>query len=120
MYYLAVNWAEALAGHRPVRGVGLAFLKEIPKNRDRDAPTGAFQTAYLAVTPALRAEYQATMVQRLEVLIGRIGDLLESESYRPNPMADCWFCRFKTICPLFPEGRPLFPNEQRPQLTQVR
>jgi hypothetical protein len=34
--------------------------------------------------------------------------------YRPNPTADCHWCDFRTLCPLFPEGQPLFPVEAVP------
>lgn len=109
MYYLAVNRAEDLAPYRPVRAVALAFLRETPTRRDRDAPMGAFATACLAITPSLRDEYERTMTDRLSTLIARIRELLETETYRPSATADCHFCRFKTLCPMFPEGRGIFP-----------
>jgi hypothetical protein len=34
-------------------------------------------------------------------LVGRI----RAESFAPNPAADCRWCDFKPICPLWPEGR---------------
>jgi hypothetical protein len=33
-------------------------------------------------------------------LVGRI----RAESFAPNPTADCRWCDFKVICPLWPEG----------------
>ena len=29
---------------------------------------------------------------------------VRAEDFAPNPEADCMFCRFKPICPLWPEG----------------
>lgn len=42
-----------------------------------------------------------------EVLAGLpqlIADVL-AEQFRPSPEADCFFCRMKPLCPLWPEGR---------------
>jgi hypothetical protein len=36
---------------------------------------------------------------------------MEEQVYRPNPSADCHWCDFKTLCPLFPEGQDVFPIE---------
>jgi superfamily I DNA/RNA helicase/RecB family exonuclease len=38
---------------------------------------------------------------------GRLRELLKrvrSEDFAPSPEADCTFCRFRTICPVWPEG----------------
>ena len=35
---------------------------------------------------------------------------MPTERYRPNPQANCYFCDFKTLCSLFPQGAPLFPS----------
>ena len=32
--------------------------------------------------------------------------------FRPNPYANCRFCDFQTLCPLYAEGQPVFPVEQ--------
>ena len=29
----------------------------------------------------------------------------------PNPYANCRFCDFQTLCPLYAEGQPVFPVE---------
>ena len=41
----------------------------------------------------------------------RVRELLRTEVYRPNRAADCFHCRFKPLCPLYPEGRPVLPVE---------
>ena len=37
---------------------------------------------------------------------------MREERYRPNSQADCFFCDFKTLCSLYPQGAPLFPTER--------
>ena len=54
------------------------------------------------------------MLGRLTGLIERLRDLQATENYRPNSGASCRFCEFKTLCPLFPQGRPMFPIIERP------
>jgi superfamily I DNA/RNA helicase/RecB family exonuclease len=107
VYYLAVERAEELAQHRPVRGVELAFLKEPPKQGQ--PPSDSMAVAQLPIRPAMRKEYEEAVTGRLSELIGEVRHLIETENYRPNPRADCFFCRFKPLCPLFPEGAELFP-----------
>jgi superfamily I DNA/RNA helicase/RecB family exonuclease len=44
---------------------------------------------------------------------GRIVELVEqvrAEAFGPNPEADCQWCRFRTICPLWPEGAEAVPS----------
>jgi PD-(D/E)XK nuclease superfamily protein len=61
-------------------------------------------------------EFRERMGARLSGLIEQIRDLLRTEVYRPSPEAECRYCDFKTLCPLWPEGRELFPvtTEARP------
>ena len=51
---------------------------------------------------------QTQVREHLSELIQQIRGLNESETYRPSPYAECFFCDFKTLCPLFPEGQPVF------------
>jgi hypothetical protein len=48
------------------------------------------------------------MRQKLTGLVGELRRLNDSAVYRPNYQANCFFCEFQSLCPLFPEGRPLF------------
>jgi superfamily I DNA/RNA helicase/RecB family exonuclease len=112
IYYLAVNRAEELARFRPVRAVELAYLKEPPK-REQALP-GPIAIAQLPITPKVRREYESAVEQRLSGLIGTVRELIRTETYRPNPSANCYFCRFKSLCPLFPEGSELFPGREPP------
>jgi hypothetical protein len=50
------------------------------------------------------------MRERLATLIGELRRLDRDEVYRPNPQADCFFCEFRSLCPLYPEGAPVFPD----------
>jgi hypothetical protein len=44
----------------------------------------------------------------LASLIAQKRELIDTEVYRPNPTANCFWCDFKSLCPLFPEGQPVF------------
>jgi superfamily I DNA/RNA helicase/RecB family exonuclease len=99
IYFLAVNKAEELAEYRPVKAVELAFLKDL-----RD---GRIVRVWRAMTSQQQAEFGARMAERLAGLIGRIGELQATEVYRPSTRAQCRFCDFKSLCPLWPEGREL-------------
>jgi superfamily I DNA/RNA helicase len=101
IYYLAVNRAEELAAHRPVKAVELAFLKESIDSRNFRVQLG--------MTSKAQQEFGQKMAERLSGLIGRIRELLRTEVYRPSPEAECRYCDFKTLCPLWPEGRDLLP-----------
>ena len=102
IYFLAVNRAEELAKFRPVKAVELAFLKE--ENRD-----GNMVRVQLGLNSQAQQEFGEAMAGRLSSLIGQIRQLLGAEVYRPNPAAQCRFCDFKPLCPLWPEGKELFP-----------
>jgi len=104
IYYLAVDEAPELAPYRPIRAVQLAFLRGKWNEHDR--------VAKLEWMPSSDhvAGYRDGMRERLGGLIGRIRTLMETEVYRPDPAANCRFCDFKTLCPLWPEGSPLFPQ----------
>ena len=104
IYYLAVQESEALAQFKPVRSVELAFLRGNWKRQDID-----FRK--MPINPREEEQYQADMRERLAALIQRKKDLNASEVYRPNPYANCRFCDFKSLCPLYPEGQPVFSIE---------
>ena len=53
-------------------------------------------------------QYQAAVRALLAELIALKRELNETEVYRPNPTANCFWCDFKSLCPLFPEGQPVF------------
>jgi hypothetical protein len=87
-----------------VRSVELAYLR----GDDRD---GTMPALAWPVSPAGEEDYQRAVRERVSELIDRVRELDPLGTYRPNPHADCFFCDFKTLCPLYPEGRPLFAAE---------
>jgi len=101
IYYLAVNEAQELAPYRPITGVDLAYLRG--KWNDADLDFKAWP-----ISSTNEEEYQTQVREHLSELIQQIRGLNESETYRPSPYAECFFCDFKTLCPLFPEGQPVF------------
>jgi superfamily I DNA/RNA helicase len=101
IYYLAVNQADELAAHRPVKAVELAFLKESVNSRNFRVQLG--------MNTQGQREFGDKMAARLSGLIEQIRDLLRTEVYRPSPQAECRYCDFKTLCPLWPQGRDLLP-----------
>jgi len=101
IYYLAVALAPELEPFRPVKQVELVFLRE--------DPTARWFRAQLGMTPKTQEEFGEAMRERLSGLIAEIRELNESEVYRPSPTANCRYCDFKPLCPLWPEGRELFP-----------
>lgn len=105
IYYLAVNRADELAAYRPVKAVELAFLKE-------GLNSSRFH-AQLAMNSQAQQEFGEKMATRLSGLIEQIRELLLTEVYRPDPQAECRYCDFKSLCPLWPEGRELFPVAAR-------
>jgi superfamily I DNA/RNA helicase/RecB family exonuclease len=105
IYYLGVLLSPGLERYRPVRAVDLSFLRGHWKTHE-------IVTLAWPVSPTGEEEYQARVRERLSGLIRRIRELDEARIYRPDPAADCYFCDFKPLCPLYPEGRPLFPIEE--------
>lgn len=98
IYFLAVQLCEDLAPFRPVRAVELAFVKGHWRSPNE------YHAAVWQVGPEKEEAYQTAVRETLSGLIEREHALLASEVYRPNPSANCRFCDFKTLCPLFPEG----------------
>jgi superfamily I DNA/RNA helicase len=104
IYYLAVQECEDLAEYRPVRAVELAFLKG--HWRTKEIVLKAWQ-----VNAKSEEKYQAAVRESLSHLLAEKKRLNEEEVYRPRPEANCFFCDFKTLCPLYPEGAtPLLPQ----------
>jgi putative RecB family exonuclease len=112
IYYLAVLESEDMKEFQPVSGVELSYLKG-------DWRTGELVTREWTVgTPDREEAYQDVMRQKLSGLVGELKRLNDSGSYRPNYQANCFFCEFQSLCPLFPEGRPLFDVGSLPGATE--
>ncbi len=101
IYYLAVQECEELEPYRPVRQVELAYIKG-------DWKRGELVLKSWQVTPDHEEQYQSNVRAELSRLIEMKRELIASETYRPNPAANCHWCDFKSLCPLFPEGQQVF------------
>jgi hypothetical protein len=65
------------------------------------------------ITPDDEEAYQGSVREALAWLIAQKRELNVTERYRPNPTANCFWCDFKSLCPLFPEGQPVFEEAAR-------
>ena len=101
IYFLAVSSADELAEFRPVTAVELAYLKGHWKD-------GTIELRRWQVPEREMETYQVRVQDALRQLIARERELIAGETYRPNPNANCFFCEFKSLCSLWPEGRPVF------------
>jgi hypothetical protein len=113
IYYLAVSECDDLAPYRPLRGVELAFLRGKRNDHSRVHKIPWQPNSDSA------PKYHEAMRERLTGLIGRIRTLYEKEIYRPSTAADCHWCEFKMLCPLWPQGAPVFA-EPRAAREEVR
>lgn len=104
IYYLAVQESPDLAEFQPVKTVELAFLRGNWRSPNIDYRKWM-------VTERDEEAYQTEMRERLAALIARKRELNELEVFRPNPYANCRFCDFQTLCPLYAEGQPVFSVE---------
>jgi RecB family exonuclease len=102
IYYLGVMLAPELERFRPVRAVDLSFLRGHWR-------TGEIPPHAWPISPAGEEEYQTRIRERLAALIRRIRALDDGGTYRPDPAAECYFCDFKPLCSLWPEGQEVFP-----------
>ncbi|MGH2596456.1 MAG: ATP-dependent helicase [Actinomycetota bacterium] len=105
IYYLAALEAPDLQEVGPITGVELAYLKGHYKTGDIEMREWELGTG------EREAEYQERMRERLSALLVELKRSEEVERYRPRSQADCFFCDFKTLCSLYPQGAPLFPVE---------
>jgi RecB family exonuclease len=104
IYYLAVLECEDLEPFRPVRAVELAFLKGHWR-------TGELVNKAWQVSTRSEEAYQTNVRTALSTLIAEKQRLEADEIYLPRPEANCHWCDFKTLCPLYPEGAtPLQPR----------
>jgi RecB family exonuclease len=91
-YYLAVKRAEELRGLGEPGYLQLAYLGAWMRTEPY---------ARRGVSPRARPDYEAWATGRILDLVARI----RAESFGPNPDANCQWCTFRTICPIWPEGQ---------------
>ncbi|HJT38367.1 MAG TPA: PD-(D/E)XK nuclease family protein, partial [Actinomycetota bacterium] len=89
-YYLALKRDPKLAGLGKPKYLELAYLGDFFK--------GMFMRR--GVDPTARPDYEQVAQERLEGFVAGI----KSERFAPSPSADCQWCRFKSLCPVWPEG----------------
>jgi superfamily I DNA/RNA helicase len=102
MYYLAVTECEDLAEHRPVEAVELAFLGG--KKGDPQLVVKEW-----ALSDDVEEDYQTRMRERVSGLVAQVRQLDEERRYVASTKANCFFCRFQTLCTRYPQGGAVFP-----------
>jgi putative RecB family exonuclease len=90
IYYLAATTDEELARHGPPISMQLVY-PGAPLARDNVA------------TRCQKPEEARVALERLPQLMEGV----LHEDFRPSPEADCTWCKFKPLCPLWPEGKEL-------------
>jgi len=105
IYYLAAQEAEDLKEVGAITGVELAYLKGHYKTAKSRCANGR------SVPASARPNTSSGMRERLSWLLAELRRLDAEERYRPSSQADCFFCDFKTLCSLYPQGAPLFPTD---------
>ncbi|MEX2202889.1 MAG: PD-(D/E)XK nuclease family protein, partial [Actinomycetota bacterium] len=102
IYYLAVTECEDLAEHRPVEAVELAFL-----GGKKAGPELVVKE--WALPDDVEEDYQTRMRERVSGLIGQVRALEQGRRYVASTKANCFFCRFQTLCTRYPQGGAVFP-----------
>jgi superfamily I DNA/RNA helicase/CRISPR/Cas system-associated exonuclease Cas4 (RecB family) len=90
-YYLALKRDPELKDLGEPGYLGLAYLGSVSQ--------GKFTVR--GVSPRQEEGYETRVETRIRELLG----LIRSEEFAPSPTADCTFCSFKPICPVWDEGR---------------
>ena len=90
-YYLALTRVPELAQLGKPKYLELAYLGAFTRD-------GGFMRA--GVDPTKDAEFGTKAQARLEGFVEGI----RAERFAPSAGADCKWCRFKTLCPVWPEG----------------
>lgn len=90
VYYLASLRDEKLSTLGEVAWLELAYIAQ-PRTKG----------GYFREGTAIPTGYREEAEKKLRALLGKI----RGEEFAPSPEADCQWCRFKTICPIWPEGR---------------
>jgi superfamily I DNA/RNA helicase len=102
IYYLAVTECEDLAEHRPVEAVELAFL-----GGKKGGPELVVKE--WALSDDVEEDYQTRMRERVSGLVAQVRRLEEERRYVASTKANCFFCRFQTLCTRYPQGGAVFP-----------
>jgi hypothetical protein len=109
IYYLAVNECEELEPFRPVEAVELAFLA------GTKGDPGTAKVLEWTVDPRDEADYVTQMRERVTGLVRRVATLAEDGAYTASTAANCFFCRFQTMCSRYPQGAAVFAPATAPE-----
>ena len=90
-YYLALKRDPQLSTLGTPKYLELAYLGSFTRD-------GGFWRA--GFDPTSREDFEAEAQERLEGFVAGI----KAEEFAPSPSADCRWCRFKSLCPVWPEG----------------
>jgi RecB family exonuclease len=90
-YFLALTEVEELRTLGSPKYLELAYLGAFTRD-------GGFMRG--GVDPTKDEEYGAKARARLEGFVAGI----RAEEFAPSPSANCQWCSFKTLCPVWPEG----------------
>jgi superfamily I DNA/RNA helicase/RecB family exonuclease len=91
-YYLALKRDPNLAALGEPRYLELAYLGDFYRD--------AFMRRGISVDPKKAQEFEQVAQARLEGFVAGI----KAEKFAPSPSANCQWCRFKMLCPVWPEG----------------
>jgi RecB family exonuclease len=99
IYWMGVENDPDLAEFRPVRAAELAFVR---------GDKGEFKSAPWQPHGRDIPEWLTGMELRTLDLLAQLRERYADGQWRPSTQADCYFCEFKSMCSLYPEGRALF------------
>ncbi|HVF53946.1 MAG TPA: ATP-dependent DNA helicase, partial [Actinomycetota bacterium] len=96
-------WTYILACYRDEE---LRKLGE-PKQAELVYPHYGKGKLYRATCVVKAPDEERTFEQAVEERIATVLKGIESETFAPSPHADCKWCKFKPVCPMWPEGQEL-------------
>lgn len=102
IYYLAVSECDELTDFRPIDGVEIAYLAG---KRAKEQ----LVTVGWPISEGSGGDYGTKMRERLSALVQTVRRLDQEGSYIASTKADCFFCRFQTLCSRYPQGDGVFP-----------
>ena len=82
-----------------------------PELSELGTPT-SMQLVYPASMSRGEVAKRSQTPEEAQAALQRLPELIEgvlAEDFRPNPEADCTWCKFKPLCPLWSEGKELSP-----------
>ena len=106
IYYLALHEVPELQQYLPVNHIELAFV--------RHETHGTIVRVERDFTPDGAATYEEAIRERLSELIAHVNDIYDGAAFLPDPAANCRFCSFKPLCPLFDQSGDVLPADPLP------